>query len=64
MNIHDISERKLKLLGLLSHFESLIKQIEQSYFESETMTHKEWCDSLQHMEEKIAYVRKQLLEEK
>lgn len=64
MNIHDISERKLKLLGLLSHFESLIKQIEESYFESKDMTHKEWCDSLQYLEEKIAYVRKQLLEEK
>ncbi|MFY3306316.1 hypothetical protein [Achromobacter ruhlandii] len=64
MNIHEISERKIKLLGLLSHFESIIKQIEESYFESETMTHKDWCDSLQYMEEKIAYVRKQLLEEK
>ena len=56
MNIHDISERKLKLLGLLSHFESLIKQLE-SYFESENMTHKEWCDSLEYIEEKIAYVK-------
>lgn len=64
MNIHDISERKIKLLGLLSHFESLIKQIEESYFESKDMTHNEWCDSLQYLEEKIAYVRKQLLEEK
>lgn len=64
MNIHDISERKLKLLGLLSHFESLIKQLEQSYFESENMTHKEWCEALEYMEGKIAYVRKQLFEEK
>ncbi|WP_427939561.1 hypothetical protein [Achromobacter marplatensis] len=64
MNIHEISERKLKLLGLLSHFESLIKQLEQSYFDSKDMTHDDWCQALEHMEEKIAYVRKQLLEEK
>lgn len=63
MNIHDISERKLKLLGLLSHFQQTIKEVEEYYFQSETMTHEEWCELLDYMEEKIAYVREQLLEE-
>lgn len=62
MNIHDISERKIKLLGLLAHFQQTIKEAEEYYFESD-MTHEEWCELLDYMEEKIAYVREQLLEE-